>query len=143
MLKLVTEHFLPERSLRQFSLDPHSVDSRSQQIGVVLKKIDVVLLEFPELPRVNFQHTEWAVLAANNNIDGAPDAMLDQELGNFEPNLPLGIFGDHRLVRVQGIASRRALMRGYFGVPYHAGVPVHPGADKQILPARGKLQHFH
>src|SRR6478735_6450606 len=143
MLKLVTEHFLPERSLRQFSLDPHSVDSRSQQIGVVLKKIDVVLLEFPELPRVNLQHTEWAILAANNNIDGAPDAMLDQELGNFEPNLPLGIFGDHRLVRVQGIASRRALMRGYFGVPYHAGVPVHPGADKQILPARGKLQHFH
>src|SRR3954469_12146777 len=58
MLKLVTEHFLPERSLRQFSLDPHSVDSRSQQIGVVLKKIDIVLLEFPELPRVNFQHTD-------------------------------------------------------------------------------------
>src|SRR6478609_6158232 len=48
MLKLVTEHFLPERPLRQFSLDPHSVDSRSQQIGVVLKKIDIVLLEFPE-----------------------------------------------------------------------------------------------
>src|SRR6476659_2129100 len=143
MLKLVTEHFLPERSLRQFSLDPHSVDSRSQQIGVVLKKIDVVLLEFPELPRVNFQHTEWAVLAATNNIDGALDAMLDQELGNFEPNVPLGIFGDHRLVRVQGIASRRALMRGYFGVPSHAGVPVHPGADKQILAAWDELQHFH
>jgi hypothetical protein len=68
--------------------------------------------------------------------------MLDQELGNFEPNLPLGIFGDHRLDRVRGIASRRALMRGYFGVPYYAGVPVHPGADKQIL-AWDKLQHFY
>ena len=139
MLKLVTEHFLPERPLRQFSLDPYSVDSRSQQVGVVLKKIDIVLLEFPELPRVNLQHTEWAVLAANNNIDGAPDAMLDQELGNFEPNLPLGIFGNHRLVRVQGIASRRALMRGYFSMPYHAGVPVHPGADEQILAAWDEL----
>src|SRR4029453_13888373 len=136
MLKLVTEHFLPEGTLRQFSLDFHSVDSRSQQIGVVLKKIDIVLLEFPELPRVNLQHTEWAVLAANNNIDGAPDAMLDQELRNFEPNLPLCILGNHRLVRVQGIPGRRALMRRYFGVPYHAGVPVHPGADKQGLAAR-------
>jgi hypothetical protein len=143
MLKLVTEHFLSERPLRQFSLDSHSVDSRCQQVGVVLKKIDIVLLEFPELPRVHLQHTEWAVLTANNNIDGAPDAMLDQELGNFEPNLPLGIFGNHRLVCVQGIASRRALMRGYFGVPYHAGVPVHPGADEQILAAWDELQHFH
>src|ERR1700752_2066766 len=69
MLKLVTEHFLPERPLRQFSLDPHSVDSRSQKIGVVLKKIDIVLLEFPELPRVDLQHTKWAILAANDNID--------------------------------------------------------------------------
>src|SRR4029450_7295067 len=115
------------------SLNPHSVDSRSQQIGVVLKKIDVVLLEFPEPPRVNLQHTEWAVLAANNNIDGAPDAMLDQELGNFEPNLPLGIFGNHRVVRVQGIPGRRALVRRYFGVPYHAGVPVHPRAANPTL----------
>src|SRR6478735_5518275 len=64
MLKLVTEHFLPERPLGQFSLDSHSVDSRSQKIGVVLKKIDIVLLEFPKLPRVNLQHTEWAVLTA-------------------------------------------------------------------------------
>ncbi len=45
MLKLVTEHFLPERPLRQFSLDSHSVDSRSQQIGVVLKKSIMRLLD--------------------------------------------------------------------------------------------------
>src|ERR1700761_8957574 len=100
MLKLVTEHFLPERSPCQFPLDTHSVDSGSQKIGVVLKEIDIVLLEFAELTRVNLQHTERAVLAANHNINGAPDAMLDQELGYFEPTLPLGIFRDHWLVRV-------------------------------------------
>jgi hypothetical protein len=100
MLKLVTEHFLPERPVCQFSLDPHSVDSRSQEIGVILKEIDIVLLEFAKQARVNLQHAEWAVLAANNNIDSAPDAMLDQELGNYKPNFPLGILGDHRLVRV-------------------------------------------
>jgi hypothetical protein len=135
MLKLVTKHFLAERPLGQLSLDPHSIDSGRQQIGVVLKKIDVVLLEFPELPRVNLQNTKWAVLAANDNIDGAPDAMLDQEFGNCESNLALGIFGDHRLVRVQGIASRRALMCRYCGMPYYAGAPIHPGSDKQILAA--------
>src|SRR5689334_5905896 len=143
MLKLMTEHFLPERPLRQFSLDPYSINSRSQEIGVVLKKIDIVLLEFPELPRVNLQHTEWAVLATNDNIDGTPDAVLDQEFWNSESNLTLGVFGDHGLVRVQGIASRRALMRRYCGVSYYAGVPIHPGSDKQILAPWEELQHFH
>jgi hypothetical protein len=69
--------------------------------------------------------------------------MLDQQLWNLEPSLPLGVLGDHRLVRVQGIAGRRALMRGYFGVPHHSGVPVHPRAQQQILAFCEKLQHFH
>jgi hypothetical protein len=34
-------------------------------------------------------------------------------------------------------------MRGYFGVPYHARIPVHPGAHQQIMTAWEKLQYFH
>jgi len=47
VLKLMPEHFLPECPRLQLLLGSHPVDSRSQQVGVVLKKIDIVLLEFP------------------------------------------------------------------------------------------------
>ena len=106
MLELVPEHLLPKRPLRQFSLDFHAINGRSQDIGVILEKVDIVLRELPLLPRIDLQDTERSIIAANNNVYGAPHAMFDQQLRNLETFLACGVLSDHRLVGSQRVPSR-------------------------------------
>jgi hypothetical protein len=83
------------------------------------------------------------MLTANDDVNGALDAMLCQQLRNLKSGLRGDIFGDDRLARSQSISGRRTFESGDGRLTNNAGVPVHPSSHQHCLMVREKLKHFY
>jgi hypothetical protein len=85
MLKLTNPDLFMVGTLCQIPLSIHAIDRDSEEIGVILEKIDIVLVEMARFARVNLKHPKWLIIAADHDVHGALDAVLPQELGYVEP----------------------------------------------------------
>ena len=117
-------------------------DRHSEYVGGALQKRDVVFAELARRPAVDFQHAERRIVALQNDVHGAANAVFDQQFRGPEPLLVLEMVGDDRLAGVQGEAGGR----GHVGADRRdaddAFVPADAGAYQQPVFGRDKLENF-
>ena len=106
MLELAKKKARPIGGLPEVGLGLQAVDRRRDQVGVVLQERDVVLVEAPVLPGIDLEHPPGRPLAAYHHVDHAPDAMLDEERGDLEAILGVGVGGDDRHVLPERVPAR-------------------------------------
>jgi hypothetical protein len=128
---------------REVELDqPRLVDRERQDGGVTLQELDVVLREHARLAAVGLEHAEDMLLALDDDVDRALDAMLAQQLGDPEALLPVQVVGDHRLAGLQGIARGRGQVGADPRLADHALAPADSGANQKRLFLGQVLEHF-
>ena len=104
MLQLMQQHLLLlrqlgllPRRLGEAAMRPETVDCRRQQVGIALQEVGVVLGEAARLLTIHLEHAERAIVAADDDVDGAPDAMPAQHVGAAEALVVLQVLGGDRL----------------------------------------------
>ena len=103
--RLVLERLLePGIGLLTFDRDP-------EQAGEAGKKIGVVLVELAGIGAVDFEHAEEGLALAalfDQHVDGAPDAVIRQQLGRAEAGIRLHVIRYDGLAGLVGVTRRRS-----------------------------------
>jgi hypothetical protein len=107
-----------EASILAFALDCHP-----QNVCRTLQKGQVMFDELFLGPAIDLQHTERLAVALQDDIHGAPDAVLHEQLRGSKPLLVLKVVGDDRLI----LPVRNAKPAGEARSPPIFAVPTMPG----------------
>ena len=68
----------------EFNVALKTLDGCREQVGIVLKEGNVVLVEIARLPRVHFENAPGSSLPLDNYVHHTSDLVLDQEFRDFE-----------------------------------------------------------
>ena len=149
VLQLVQQHLLLLRHLgllpRRFgelAVRPEAVDCRRQQVGIALQEVGVVLGEATRLLTIHLEYAKRTIVAADDDVDRAPDAVPVQHLGAAEALVVLQVLGGDRLAGEQGVAGRRSAVGIDRRVAHHVRLPADAGADQQLVVRWEQLQYL-
>ena len=99
--------------------------------------------EIQPVRAVDLQHAEGlAILAIDDDVDRAEDAVFGQHGRGAEPSLLRQVVGDDRLLGAQRVAGRAGQIRPEHHVADHALGPARAIGDQQVLGFRTKDEHL-
>ena len=113
-------------------LPPLHLERGAQRVGQRLQERHVLVREIGSVGAVAFEDAEWlAAAGADDDVDGAPDAVVGQQGGRAEPCFLREMVGDDRLGAAECIAGRAFEVRADRCLADDAGVPADAGADQE------------
>jgi hypothetical protein len=140
VLELLDQHLLPTHRFLKRPMRSVALDGGCEQVGIVSQERDVVVIEIAVPRGVDLEHAKRPILAGDENVDHALDVVLDEDIGYAEPRFTGEIPGDHRLVMEEGVACGRVTIGTEPDVAHYAGIPVHAGANEELLAPRHELE---
>jgi hypothetical protein len=108
-----------------------TLNGHSQDVGGTLEEGNVVFAEILLGPAVDLQNAEWPTLSLQDDIHGAANAMLHQELGGSKSPLVFKVIGDDRPTRTQREAGGRCKVITDGRSVNDACAPAHTGTDQE------------
>jgi hypothetical protein len=115
--------------------DTLAFDRHAEDVGDAAQEHDVALTELAFGAAIDLEHAERGAFSPEDDIHGAPNAVLDQQLGGAEPVLHLQVVRDHCLAGLESIARRGSRIGAHGRGADDAGVPPDAGADQEpVLP---------
>src|SRR5690349_10336453 len=106
MIDLAQEDLLPIEGPAQVLFHALALDCHAENVGDAAEKYDVALAELTFRPTIDLEHAEWDAVPAEDDVHGAPDAVLNQQFGGAEPFLDIEMVGDHGFSGLQRISGR-------------------------------------
>src|SRR5215475_426404 len=95
------QHLLPIERCLELKLVPLAFDGHAQEVGRALQEGDIVLAELPFRSAVDLEHAVGRSVALEDDIHGAANAMLHEQLRRPKPLLVLEMIADDRLPGTQ------------------------------------------
>jgi hypothetical protein len=124
--------------LRTLAFDHHA-----EQIREALHELRVGAIELALVRAVDLQHVPVPFATdRHGDIDGAPDAMRNEERRCPESLLVLEMIREYRSPGPEGEARWRGEVRAQPGRTDKAGLPTGPGADQQTIFLGKILEHL-
>jgi hypothetical protein len=93
-------------------------------------------------PAVDLQHSKRFAIALQDDIHGAPDAVLHEKFGGSKPFLVLKVIGDDGLPGPQCKTGGRSKIGPDARYSDDSGVPTDASADEKAILCRNMLQDF-
>ena len=103
--QLVQQDLLLVRHNREPTIQGKAVDRGRQQIGEALQKVDIVPAEAPPVLAVDLKHAHRVVLATDDHIDRALDAVPAQHIRAAETRVGQQILQFHGFSGQQRVAG--------------------------------------
>ena len=124
-----------EAALVSLAFDRHAED-----IGCALQKGDVLRHELVVRPAVDLQHAERLAVTLQDDIHGAADAMLHEQVGRPEALFVFEMIGDDGLARPQGKAGRGCEVGAHGRDADDARTPAHSRPHEEVVLGRNVFE---
>src|SRR5262249_48608622 len=111
-------------------------------VGDAAQEYDVALAELAFGAAVDLENAERNALAPEDDVHGAPDAVLNQQFRGAEPLLDFEMIRDHGFSGLQRISGRRSRIGTDRRDADHTLAPPDTGGYEKSVLLRQKFQYF-
>ncbi len=134
VVHLLQQNLLAQERRLEAALVALAFDRHAENVGGALEKGDVLRHELVVRLAVDLQHAEGLAVTLQDDVHGAADAMLHEQVGRSEALFLFEMIGDDGLARPQGKPRRRCEVGAHGRDPDDARTPAHSRPhDKVIL----------
>jgi len=143
MAHLSCQHGLMVEGFLEIGIGMLAFDGDAEQSGEAGKEVGVGNVELAGFRTVDLEDAERQMTFSaprDQNVDGAPDPMIRQELGRSKPRFLLKVVGDDHLSGLESVASGRFHVDTQRHLTDGPWLPADAGADQQAIIVRQILQ---